>query len=362
MCIRDSNAEYMGNKPNYSAYTFMQTGSQKTEQGLQVNKLTEDGIVCHAYSPDRKSIVISLDKDEKVEIYELNELTNPRTWVKKYTLKEHFQKVTVVDWSPKNQILTGSYDRNVFVWSFNNEKNNWKPELVLIQQSRAVLCGGWDSDGDKFVVGTGSHKAMVGYYEKRNNWWQKEQIKGFKASVIAIAFHPSGRVVAIGSADQTVKIVSCYIDEVDSKKTPQTSAFSNLKSFGEILFDFEESQSWVQALSWSPSGKTLAFAAHNGLLGLFEIISEDDIKPYYEYVDNLPFLSLVFRNEEELLLGGFSKVPCLYKKSSNKWQLVKTFEVPEGQTGSKINQSQFCLLYTSPSPRDRQKSRMPSSA
>ena len=30
--------------------------------------------------------------------------------------------------------------------------------------------------------------------------------------------------------------------------------------------------------------------------------------------------------------------------------------------GEKVNQLDNCLLYTSPSPRDRQKSRMPSSA
>ena len=35
---------------------------------------------------------------------------------------------------------------------------------------------------------------------------------------------------------------------------------------------------------------------------------------------------------------------------------------PEGKLGVKLDQLLSCLLYTSPSPRDRQKSRMPSSA
>ena len=34
----------------------------------------------------------------------------------------------------------------------------------------------------------------------------------------------------------------------------------------------------------------------------------------------------------------------------------------EGQTKTKLGNNEVCLLYTSPSPRDRQKSRMPSSA
>ena len=32
------------------------------------------------------------------------------------------------------------------------------------------------------------------------------------------------------------------------------------------------------------------------------------------------------------------------------------------EKGRKVKENNFCLLYTSPSPRDRQKSRMPSSA
>ena len=55
-------------------------------------------------------------------------------------------------------------------------------------------------------------------------------------------------------------------------------------------------------------------------------------------------------------------------KKKNK-KVAKTKEI-KGQLGKKketarekmIGQSIGCLLYTSPSPRDRQKSRMPSSA
>ena len=37
-------------------------------------------------------------------------------------------------------------------------------------------------------------------------------------------------------------------------------------------------------------------------------------------------------------------------------------KLPEINTALKIQEADDCLLYTSPSPRDRQKSRMPSSA
>ena len=50
-----------------------------------------------------------------------------------------------------------------------------------------------------------------------------------------------------------------------------------------------------------------------------------------------------------------------------KWALAgglgyQTQRIVTGLTQENDNNNEFCLLYTSPSPRDRQKSRMPSSA
>ena len=55
---------------------------------------------------------------------------------------------------------------------------------------------------------------------------------------------------------------------------------------------------------------------------------------------------------------------CTAGMNSNKWS---TIEVPsqweqQGFGAYNYGQDKNCLLYTSPSPRDRQKSRMPSSA
>ena len=58
--------------------------------------------------------------------------------------------------------------------------------------------------------------------------------------------------------------------------------------------------------------------------------------------------------------GSFThRVRSLYYNSSTK-KASLTIEV--NSSGVYRYQVQFCLLYTSPSPRDRQKSRMPSSA
>ena len=66
------------------------------------------------------------------------------------------------------------------------------------------------------------------------------------------------------------------------------------------------------------------------------------------------------------LLGG--KVLCGFAGSSaDAFALMERFEVqlkdsPNNLTRAAIELAKHCLLYTSPSPRDRQKPRMPSSA
>ena len=57
-----------------------------------------------------------------------------------------------------------------------------------------------------------------------------------------------------------------------------------------------------------------------------------------------------------LIAGGFSV--WIFKKSETKKQVTLSHSFPSNLIAVHDN----CLLYTSPSPRDRQKSRMPSSA
>ena len=52
----------------------------------------------------------------------------------------------------------------------------------------------------------------------------------------------------------------------------------------------------------------------------------------------------------------------LVPNSGDSVYFLKAVPVPAGSSLELISGSKICLLYTSPSPRDRQKSRMPSSA
>jgi len=90
----------------------------------------------------------------------------------------------------------------VFIWRGSQIK--WKRDLVVIENSRAALTGKWSPNGKKFAIGSGDHEAYIGEYEQNNNWWNTHKIGKFKSSVISLAFHPSGRVIAIGSMDYSI--------------------------------------------------------------------------------------------------------------------------------------------------------------
>ena len=76
-------------------------------------------------------------------------------------------------------------------------------------------------------------------------------------------------------------------------------------------------------------------------------LREDEVE-----VDDELFEGLVIGQDlsEQLLLEGVEEAQRVFRYAD----LLSS--------GEELNESEICLLYTSPSPRDRQKSRMPSSA
>ena len=63
------------------------------------------------------------------------------------------------------------------------------------------------------------------------------------------------------------------------------------------------------------------------------------------------------REDEERLIGEFRR-----QLDEGMWAAVPTQNAGSGRREAMMVRSYTCLLYTSPSPRDRTRSRMPSSA
>ena len=104
-------------------------------------------------------------------------------------------------------------------------------------------------------------------------------------------------------------------------------------------------------------------------------------QPQIQLPSRLVSLGTEFENIQARVTEGTQSVPLrqLVNETSNTWQRIQTMTVAEEiqqsvqllkrlandltrQSGAGSDQSLFCLLYTSPSPRDGLLSRMPSSA
>ena len=75
-------------------------------------------------------------------------------------------------------------------------------------------------------------------------------------------------------------------------------------------------------------------------------------------INPFPLLASVVRTEQQLGINGFSEEPP-HEPLTN---VVKPAEPLSSASNEAEPSPVGCLLYTSPSPRDRQKPRMPSSA
>ena len=94
-----------------------------------------------------------------------------------------------------------------------------------------------------------------------------------------------------------------------------------------------------------------------------EISKEGEVLINNTILDNFSIKAL---NEELRAISPDIKTATISADSDTKYQYLVTIMESLNRNGFKNIQingvSQACLLYTSPSPRDRQKSRMPSSA
>jgi len=293
------------------------------------NKLHPLGVVTVAVSPDFKQIAASIKEENVVNIYQISDKL-PGNWEKVTTLKEHAQTVSVLDWSHQNLLLTGSYDRSVFVWGYNKEKGVWAPEMVMGNtQNRAILDGCWSPQNTKFCFGTGSFKIYIGYVDPENNWWFAETLskKKFGGSVISVAFHPSGNAIAAGSVDGTVRVYTSFLEGID--KTPNYNGpLKDVRTKGEELFRVDTG-AWVESIAWSPLGDFALVSSHHSITNKLAVTQDGGID-YEENAivwDKLPFRSSTFLGNGSFLAGGYDRKPVLLKGTGGgKWETVKVFD------------------------------------
>jgi WD40 repeat protein len=71
-------------------------------------------------------------------------------------------EATSIDWNhTTNKIVSGSIDRSVFVWSYNESMQKFEPEFVNMDEKLSILTLSWAKNGKKFVAGTSSKLLYV---------------------------------------------------------------------------------------------------------------------------------------------------------------------------------------------------------
>ena len=284
---------------------------------------TELGIVSHSWNGDRTQVAVATNSN-LIEIYQVR----GESWEKKHTLKEHHQLVSSIDWHRStNRIISCSHDRSVVVWELSGA---WKPALVSFYQTRGVLDVSWSTQGDKFVAGTGSKNIGVGFWDDGISMWNTRRIKSFHSSVTCVRFDTTGLVIAAGSTDGTCKVISTYLDNVDSSPVPG-HRFSGIRTFGDVMYVIE-TKAWVNSLAWSEDSNWISLVTHDNKVWFSDFQNDQKLEVLAK-----PLMSLAFVSDRKVVAGGFDCKVYAFDLAGNSWNSAGEIRAGEEEkSGSSV--------------------------
>jgi len=196
----------------------------------------------------------------------------------------------------------------------------------------------WSPAGNKFAVASGAKCVPVCHFEKGNNWWISKMIKKHKSTVLSLAWCPNNQLLVTGCADYKCRIMSAFIDGLDTPDATFLEAFPKQSEFGETLMEFDHAKAWVNAVAWSPAGFRVAFTGHGSTVHCVQILAGG--APLVQTIEDtgLPYLDLAFVDNNTLILGGYSRNPTVYKaggmETEPDWKQVAKLD-PEKQVDAK---------------------------
>ena len=275
-----------------------------------------EGISFVSFNKDFTQVAIS-KKDNYIYIYSVVDLMNTDKWKLLYKLDAHYQYISGLDWSHEtNRLLSCSYDKTSFVWDLI--KNKWEPSNVVVTTKLGYLCCKWNKRGDKFCEGTSAKQLLIGYFNKKSNWWMGMNIKAHKSSVVACEIDPTSLFVLSGSTDLRVYVSSCYIPEVDDQfLTEETKPLA--RDFGQIFYEVKPN-CWVNSVSWSPSGDYGLVAGQDSTVILvnYKEGTNDIIR-----CKHTPVTHIIPINENSFYAACYDRNILEYEKKEGEWTVVK---------------------------------------
>lgn len=283
--------------------------------------LGPEAIADHAFNPDQSLLAAARGNTAEL-YYDLGSGFEFGT-----ALVGHDKIVTAVDINANNEVVTCSQDRNAYVWKAQAD-GSWKSTLVLLRINRAATSVRWSPTGEKFAVGTGARTIAVCYFDEPNDWWISKHIrKPLRSTVLGVAWHPNGVLLAAGSTDGHARVFSAFVKGIDQRPAP--SVWGERLPFQTLCADFEsDSQAWVHSVAFSPSGDSLAWVTHDSSLFVaYPSAPGEQPRAVHEIdVAGLPLQSLVWTKESQLVAAGFDCVPFVFEGSLSGWKLVRSLD------------------------------------
>ncbi|KAH8815023.1 putative actin-related protein 2/3 complex subunit 1 [Xylogone sp. PMI_703] len=296
----------------------------------EVHHLFNHPIADHSFSADKQ--ILAVAQDTTVELY-----AKSGSGFKPYDeLKGHDKLVTSVDIAPRSgRIVTCSQDRNALVWE--PSPTGYKPTLVLLRINRAATFARWSPSETKFAVGSGARAIAVCYFEEENDWWVSKHIKKpIRSTITTVAWHPNSVLLAAGSTDAHARVFSSFIKGVDERPNP--GVWGERLPFNTVCGEFlNNSAGWVHAVSFSPSGDILAFAAHDSSITVVYPTGRDQPPRAVISITTqlLPFMSLVWNGEAEIIAAGHDCEAFRFQGDERGWQITGSLE-SKGRPGLNV--------------------------
>jgi len=300
--------------------------------GPEVHHLFHHPIADHSFSADRQTLAVA--RDNNVELYG----RSGNKFSLQDELKGHDKTVTGVDIAPSSgRIVTCSQgeanfpiglcsqstwnlsdtsrspDRNAYVWE--PSPTGWKPTLVLLRINRAATFVRWSPSEKKFAVGSGARVIAICYFEEENDWWVSKHLKKpIRSTITTVAWHPNSVLLAAGSTDAHARVFSSFIKGVDAR--PEASVWGERLPFNTVCGEYlNNSAGWVHGCAFSPSGNALAFTAHDSSITVVYPSGPEQPPTAVVSISTqlLPFLSLIWNGENEIISAGYVSGPCTLK-------------------------------------------------
>ena len=276
-----------------------------------------EGISCVAFNKDFTQVALS-KKDNLIYIYSIKDIMKPDTWKLLYTLDSHFQYISGLDWCPAtNRLLSCSYDKTSFVWEFSDKK--WNPNNVVATTKLGYLCCKWNKRGDKFCEGTSAKQLLIGYFNKKSNWWMGVNIKAHKSSVVTCEIDPTSLFVLSGSTDLRIYVSSCYLPKVDDQFL-NDSTKPLAQEFGQVIYEFK-TNCWVNSVAWLPSGNWGIVAGQDATIS---VINYSEQKSDVIRCKHSPATSLIPISDTSFLAICYDRNIIEYGKEGDSWKIKKT--------------------------------------